>query len=58
MLYKIINEIAKVPNKEILISVDTRIRSKHGHKSPIMTKNRTNTNIHYSHKPYPSGTVS
>ncbi len=32
MLYKIINEIANVPNKEIIIPAETRIRSKHGHK--------------------------
>ncbi len=29
--YKIINEMANVPNKEILIPADTRTRSKHGH---------------------------
>ncbi len=40
MPYKIINEIAHVPNKEILISADTGTRSKHGHKFHIMTKNR------------------
>ncbi len=31
MLYKIINDIANVPNKEILIPADTRTRSKHEH---------------------------
>ncbi len=36
--YTIINEIANVPNKEILIPADTRTRSKHGHTFCIMTK--------------------
>ncbi len=39
MLYKIINEMANVPNQEILISADTRTRSKHGHKFCTITKN-------------------
>ncbi len=39
MLYKIINEIANVPNKEILIPADTRTRSKHGYKCLIMNNN-------------------
>ncbi len=43
MLYKIINEIANVPKKEILISADTTTGSKYGHTFYIMTKN---TNIH------------
>ncbi len=38
-----INEIANVPNKEILIPADTRTRSKDGHKFRIMTNN-TNEN--------------
>ncbi len=37
MLYKIINEIANVPNTEILIPADTRTRSTHGHTFRIMT---------------------
>ncbi len=37
MLYKIINEMANVPNKEILIPADTRTRSKHGHHFCRMT---------------------
>ncbi len=57
MLYKIINEIANVPNEEILIPADTRTRSKHGRDVYIMTNSTKNTNIHSSHKPYPSGTV-
>ncbi len=43
MLYSIINEIANVPNNEILIPADARTKSKHGHKFCIMTKN---TNEH------------
>ncbi len=39
MLYKIINEIANLSNKEILIPADTRIRNRHGHGFHIMTKN-------------------
>ncbi len=39
MPYKIINEIANVPNKEILIPAHTKTRSKHGHKFHIVTKN-------------------
>ncbi len=46
MLYKI-NEIANVPNKEILIPADSRTRSKHGHKVHIMTNKQMNTNIHF-----------
>ncbi len=38
ILYKIINEMAKVYNKEILKSAETTTRSKHGHKFHIMTK--------------------
>ncbi len=38
MLYKIINEIANVPNKEIL-PADAKTRSKHGHKFQIITNN-------------------
>ncbi len=37
MLYRIMKEIANVPNKEILISADTRTRSKDEHKFCIMT---------------------
>ncbi len=37
MLYRIMKEIANVPNKEILISADTRTRNKHEHKFCIMT---------------------
>ncbi len=59
MLYKIINDIANVPNKEILLSTDTRTRTKHGHKFCIMTNNTNEYkyNIHSSHEPHPSGTV-
>ncbi len=39
MLYKLINEIGNVPNKEILILVDTRIKIKHGHTFCIMGNN-------------------
>ncbi len=39
MLHQIINEIANLPNKGILIPADTRTRSKHGHKLTIMTNN-------------------
>ncbi len=39
MLYKIINEIVNVPNKEILIPADTRTRGKHGHKFCILNDN-------------------
>ncbi len=39
LLYKIINEITNVLNKEILIPADTRTRSKHGHNFYVMTKN-------------------
>ncbi len=39
MIYKIINERAKVPNKEIIIQADTRNRSNHGHKLRIMSNN-------------------
>ncbi len=39
MLYKIINETANLTKNEILISADTRTRSKHGHKGRIMRKN-------------------
>ncbi len=39
MLYKIIIEIANVPNNEILIPADTRTRSKHGYTFRIMTNN-------------------
>ncbi len=39
MLCKIINEIANVPSKEILIPIDTRTRSKHGHTFHIMSNN-------------------
>ncbi len=38
---KIINEIANIPNKEILIAANARTKSKHGHKFYIMT-NKTN----------------
>ncbi len=39
MLYKIINEIANVPDKETLIHAYTRTRSKHQHTFHIMTNN-------------------
>ncbi len=56
MLCKLINEIANVPNKEILISSDTRTRSKHVHQFHKMAKILTNTNIQSCLKPYPNGT--
>ncbi len=39
MLYKIIYEIANVPNKEILIYAYIRNRGKHVYKFHIITKN-------------------
>ncbi len=57
MLYKIINEIANVPNQVIVIPADTRTRSKHGHTFGIVNKTQMNTNIHSSDEPYPNGTV-
>ncbi len=39
VLYKIINALATVTNKKILIPAFTRTRSKHGHPFHIMTKN-------------------
>ncbi len=41
MPYKIFNEQANVPNKEIVLPADIRTRSKHGHTFYIMT-NKTN----------------
>ena len=38
MLYKIANDIANVPNKEILIPSDNRTRSKHAQKFRILTQ--------------------
>ncbi len=42
MLYKILNEIANVPNKEIVIIADTRTRGKNGHQFCIIMTNNTN----------------
>ncbi len=57
MLYKIINEIANVPNKEILIPAHTRTRSKHAHTHKFHMITQTNINIHSSHKSFLSRTV-
>ncbi len=57
LLNKVINEITNVPSKEILIQADTKARSKYKPKFLIMSNKQIDTNIHCSHKPYPSGTV-
>ncbi len=57
MLCKIINEIANVPNKQILLPGNTRTRSKHGHKFHIMTKNTNEYKCSFFHKTYTSGIV-
>ncbi len=47
MLYKIINRIANVPNKDIVIAADSRTRSKHGHKLFIMSNNTNQCNYSF-----------
>ncbi len=48
MLYKIKNEIAKVPNKEIVIPADTRNRNNYGQKCQILTKNTKHIQVEMS----------
>ncbi len=55
MLYKTINELGNVQNKEMLIPMKTR--SKHGHQFCKKRRVQMNTNFHSCHKPYPNRTV-
>ncbi len=45
-VFKIINEIANVPCKQIQVPADSRTRRKHGYKFDTKTKNTMNKNIH------------
>ncbi len=48
MLYKIINDTANIPHKEILLPADTKTRSRDGYNFCIMTKNANHMAVELS----------